>query len=99
MIWDKDEYENKIYFQTWLSTYNAVKECIKLYKTPLICEDFYVTVNNVKVNLNAWIKMQLKLLSHNMLSEKQISMLRNIGIDNKLGNVMEDLCLLTKRNY
>lgn len=84
MIWDKDEYNKKIYYNTWLNTYNAVKEYYNLYNTLLISEKVYVTINGVKVYLNEWLNLQLKLIKHNMLSSNQVDMLNEIGINKKV---------------
>ena len=84
MIWDVIEFNKKIYYVTWLTTYNAVKEYTNIYGNHVIPENYIVTINGTKVKLSEWINLQFKLLEKNMLNSEQISKLSEIGISKKM---------------
>ena len=84
MIWDVIEFNKKIYYVTWLTTYNAVKEYTNIYGNHIIPENYIVTINGTKVKLSEWINLQFKLLEKNMLNSEQISKLSELGISKKM---------------
>ena len=84
MIWDVIEFNKKIYYVTWLTTYNAVKEYTNIYANHIIPENYIVTINGTKVKLSEWINLQFKLLEKNMLNSEQISKLSELGISKKM---------------
>ena len=84
MIWDVIEFNKKIYYVTWLTTYNAVKEYTNIYGNHVIPENYIVTINGTKVKLSEWINLQFKLLEKNMLNSEQISKLSELGISKKM---------------
>ena len=84
MIWDVIEFNKKIYYVTWLTTYNAVKEYANIYGNHVIPENYIVTINGTKVKLSEWINLQFKLLEKNMLNSEQISKLSELGISKKM---------------
>lgn len=84
MIWDVIEFNKKIYYVTWLTTYNAVKEYTNIYGNHIIPENYIVTINGTKVKLSDWINLQFKLLEKNMLNSEQISKLSELGISKKM---------------
>ena len=84
MIWDVIEFNKKIYYVTWLTTYNAVKEYTNIYGNHVIPENYIVTINGTKVKLSEWINLQFKLLEKDMLNSEQISKLSELGISKKM---------------
>lgn len=84
MIWDVIEFNKKIYYVTWLTTYNAVKEYTNIYGNHIIPENYIVTINGTKVKLSEWINLQFKLLEKDMLNSEQISKLSELGISKKM---------------
>ena len=84
MIWDVIEFNKKIYYVTWLTTYNAVKEYTNIYGNSIIPENYIVTIGGTKVKLYEWVNLQAKLLEKNMLSSEQISKLSELGITKRM---------------
>lgn len=87
MIWDKIEFNKMIYYITWLTTYNAVKEYTTIFGNPIIPENYTVTIGGTKVKLYEWVNFQIKLLKKNMLNTEQIEKLSVLGITKKLNRI------------
>ena len=84
MIWNITEFNKKIYYVTWLTTYNAVKEYTNIYGNHVIPENYIVTIGGTKVKLYEWVNLQAKLLEKNMLNSEQASKLSELGISKKM---------------
>lgn len=80
MIW-RIKNNDDVISDSWMNNYNYAKEYYKKYGNLCISRDYFVLVNEKKVNLGMWIQHQKTARKNNKLSVKKIELLDKIHIN------------------